>query len=114
MRALLFFVSGRRISFALSEPRGSSTMSHVIVLGAGVTGITTAWFLRQAASTSKTWDADLASYVLFDGGFAHELIELGRRDALARASEIRRFFGTSQDTPAPPPSAIAMTNGRAA
>jgi hypothetical protein len=31
--------------------------------------------------------------MLFDGGYAHELIELGRRDAHAKAAEVKRFFG---------------------
>lgn len=35
---------------------------------------------------------DLASYLLFDGVFANRLIELGRRDVLARAAEVERFF----------------------
>jgi NTE family protein len=37
-------------------------------------------------------DADLASYLLFDGGFAQTLVEMGRRDAHARRSEIEAFF----------------------
>lgn len=37
-------------------------------------------------------DADLASYLLFDGGFAQTLIEMGRRDAHSRRSEIEAFF----------------------
>lgn len=37
-------------------------------------------------------DADLASYLLFDGGFAQTLMEMGRRDAHARRSEIEAFL----------------------
>lgn len=36
--------------------------------------------------------ADLASYLLFDGTFAAELIELGRRDAAARHDELAAFL----------------------
>lgn len=36
--------------------------------------------------------ADLASYLLFDGGFASELITLGRKDACARSDEIEAFL----------------------
>jgi len=37
-------------------------------------------------------EADLLSFILFDGEFARVLTELGRRDALDRASEIEAFF----------------------
>jgi NTE family protein len=37
-------------------------------------------------------DADLASYLLFDGGFAQTLVEMGRRDAHARRAEIEAFL----------------------
>jgi NTE family protein len=37
-------------------------------------------------------EADLASYVLFDGGFARKLIDLGRADAEARRNELLAFF----------------------
>lgn len=38
------------------------------------------------------FQADLLSFVLFDGEFASRLVALGRKDALARAGEIHRFF----------------------
>ena len=38
-------------------------------------------------------DADLLSFVLFDGDHAADLIQLGRRDVQNRAGEVRAFFG---------------------
>lgn len=46
-------------------------------------------------------DADLASYLLFDGGFARRLIDLGRSDAHARRAELLDFLGSAEDD-APP------------
>lgn len=37
-------------------------------------------------------DADLASYLLFDGAFARELMEMGRRDAREKRDEIEAFL----------------------
>lgn len=37
-------------------------------------------------------EADLASYLMFDGGFADILIDLGRRDARARRAQWQRFW----------------------
>jgi NTE family protein len=42
-------------------------------------------------------DADLASYLLFDGGFAETLIEMGRHDAHARRAEIEAFLFEDPD-----------------
>ncbi|QNN56522.1 patatin-like phospholipase family protein [Diaphorobacter ruginosibacter] len=43
--------------------------------------------------TGMVGGAALASYLLFEAGFTGELMELGRRDAMARTDEICAFFG---------------------
>lgn len=53
------------------------------------------WFLARAAATTSTWEADAASYFMFDGAYAEKLIRLGHSDAQARRDEIRAFFGQS-------------------
>jgi NTE family protein len=42
-------------------------------------------------------EADLASYLLFDGPFCRRLIEMGRADAQARRDELAAFFRSAQD-----------------
>jgi NTE family protein len=42
-------------------------------------------------------EADLASYLLFDGTFCRQLIEMGRADAKARRDELLSFFGDAAD-----------------
>jgi NTE family protein len=51
------------------------------------------WLLARTASLGTFWESDLLSFILFDKDFAHELIQLGRDDTVARAPDIRRFFG---------------------
>jgi NTE family protein len=46
---------------------------------------------RLLRSAADEGNADWATYLLFDGGFAEQVIELGRRDALRRRDEIRAF-----------------------
>lgn len=48
--------------------------------------------LRQLGEHEFADESDLLSYVLFDGEFAAQLIDLGRRDARARHQELLRFF----------------------
>lgn len=52
------------------------------------------WLLGRAAHEEATWEADWATYILFDGEFGQTVIELGRRDAFARRDEICEFFRT--------------------
>ena len=42
-------------------------------------------------------EADLASYLLFDGPFCRKLIEMGRADAQARRDELVEFFREVSD-----------------
>jgi NTE family protein len=42
-------------------------------------------------------EADLASYLMFDGAFCRQLIEMGRSDAQARRDELLAFFGDAED-----------------
>ncbi len=48
--------------------------------------------LRRMAEWEGEGEADLVSYLLFDGEFAAQLIELGRRDAAARHDELCALF----------------------
>jgi NTE family protein len=48
--------------------------------------------LRQVADLEGTVEADLLSYLLFDGTFAGELIALGREDARARHADLCALF----------------------
>jgi NTE family protein len=50
--------------------------------------------IHRLAGGEGRGENDLLSYLLFDGGFAHELIELGRRDAAEKADELAALFDT--------------------
>jgi len=57
-------------------------------------------FARRMLSlvdVGEATEADLASYLLFDGAFARRLIDLGRADAEARKHEIAEFFGSAAE-----------------
>jgi NTE family protein len=48
--------------------------------------------MRRLSEPASRNEADLLSYLLFDGEFARQLIELGRADARARHEELCAFF----------------------
>jgi NTE family protein len=49
--------------------------------------------LQMLSSHEARGEADMLSYLLFDGDFAKDLIELGFRDAEAQEDELLRVFG---------------------
>jgi NTE family protein len=51
-----------------------------------------AWVMRGLAELGPTRTGDLLSYLMFDGGFAAELIALGERDARTHHDELCAFF----------------------
>jgi len=51
--------------------------------------------------------AALASYLLFEASYTGELIQLGRKDALARRSDVLAFFGPDQKIELPPKGVVA-------
>jgi NTE family protein len=52
------------------------------------------YLLERAVRAAPQAEADWASYLLFDGDFATEIIAGGYADALARKDEIRDFYGS--------------------
>jgi NTE family protein len=52
----------------------------------------TARVIRRLAERDPSEDADLLSYLLFDGPFARDLLALGYEDARARRDELAAFF----------------------
>lgn len=57
--------------------------------------------LLSLVEVGRATEADLASYLLFDGDFARRLIELGRADAEAKRADLAAFFGSAEEQGAP-------------
>lgn len=55
-------------------------------------GLLTRALIRFFTRSDVGQEAELAAFFLLDGAFASRLIDLGRRDALARAGEVHAFF----------------------
>jgi len=59
-------------------------------------------FLRLSGATAHGGGASAASYLLFSQSFCRKLLDLGYRDGLRQADEIRSFFtGAARFEPPP-------------
>ncbi len=83
MRALLV-----RASRDIGQMAAEFVRSPAFEKVGGITGR----LMRRIAEPDSRNEADLLSYLLFDGDFAGQLIELGRADAKERHEELCRFF----------------------
>ncbi len=97
------------------EPRGLRTMHATLVRASQDIGkmaseyVQSAHFsrvggflggiMRRIAESDSSNEADLLSYLLFDGPFAGQLIELGRQDAAAQHDDLCKFFAEVERSP---------------
>ncbi|HEX2732771.1 MAG TPA: patatin-like phospholipase family protein [Polyangiaceae bacterium] len=89
-----------KLVFSPSEDLGRMANEHLREhLASYKVGPMARYFLKKAAQAGATWEADWATYLLFDGGYATKLIELGLRDGYAQEKEIRAFFGRGRTGP---------------
>jgi NTE family protein len=63
-----------------------------------VDGLVAKQLIARLAGGEAKNESDLLSYLLFDGAFATELIELGRRDAAKKEDELAALFDMSVPT----------------
>jgi NTE family protein len=102
------FVDGLNRELGFTEGQGLRPMAALLVRASqdigrlaaehvqspsftGISGVAGRLMRRLAEPNSRN-EADLLSYLLFDGAFAGKLIELGRADARARHEELCAFF----------------------
>jgi NTE family protein len=77
-----------RPSQDLGELASNYAKSDAFAASAGLS----ARVFRRLAERDPNDDSDLLSYVMFDGGFSKQLLELGMEDARARRDELAELF----------------------
>ncbi|HEX5060995.1 MAG TPA: patatin-like phospholipase family protein [Kofleriaceae bacterium] len=92
----------RLLVFRPSQNISVLALEHLRRHGAAKASFFAKLLLRKATSLGAYVEADVLSYILFDGMFASTLIELGRRDVQARAAEVTAFFRSETEKPGVP------------
>ena len=73
-----------------------------------VKGLIAKRLIHQLAAGEARHESDLLSYLLFDGDFAAELIDLGRRDAAKKEDELAALFDVTSDVARAPSIAVGQ------
>lgn len=84
----------RTLVFRPSQDIGVLALEHLRAHRSRLSrpGSTATILLENLAALGSRVDADVLSFLLFDGRFARTLIELGRHDVRERAAEVEEFF----------------------
>ena len=84
----------RPLVFAPSQDIGILAGARVrSLLGESGAGKAFRWLLTKVAMPREgPWEADWASYLLFDGPFCRQLMDLGRADVLRQEAAVREYF----------------------
>jgi NTE family protein len=78
-----------------SEDIGALAAQFVAAGRMKVNGVIARRLIHRLAAGEARHESDLLSYLLFDGDFASELIELGRQDAAKKEDELASLFDVS-------------------